>query len=194
MNWKKLPKEKRNHLVLVIVVSLAVVIALGYGLVRTQYEELSAIHRRRDATESKLQQMQDAVKKRNQIAADLAKAEETLALQEEQMITGDPQSWFFTTVRRFNKPAYRINNPTFSTTLPGDVNMLAKFPYKQVTITVGGAGFYHDIGKFVADFENEFQHIRLLNFELWNLSEQVPGEKERLNFKIDLVALVKPSN
>lgn len=194
MNWSKLPKEKRNQLVLVVIVTLAMMVALGYGLVRMQYDDLGATHRKQDAAASKLQLMQDTIKKASQITADLAKAEETLTQQENEMVTGDPTSWFLTTIRGFNKPAYQVSIPSFSTILVDDMKMLAKFPYKQVTITVGGTGHYHDIGKFISEFENEFPHIRVVNVEITPVSEQSAGEKERLNFKMDIVALIKPSN
>ncbi len=194
MNWSKLPKEKRNQLVLVVLLTLAVVVALGYGLVRMQYDDLASIHRKQDAAEAKLKQMQETIKEADKIAAKLVKAEENLNVEENLMVSGDPTSWFLTTIRGFNKPAYKINIPSFSTILVGDTTLLARFPYKQVMITIGGTGYYHDIGKFISDFENGFPRIRVMNVEISPVSETAAGEKERLNFKMDVVALIKPTN
>jgi len=194
MNWSKLPKEKRNELVLVILVTVAVVVALGYGLIRMQYDDLATTHRKTGEAEIKLEQMLDTIKKADQVVAELAKAKENLIAEENEMVSGDPTSWFLTTIRGFNKPAYKINIPSFSTILVGDTTLFARFPYKQVMITIGGTGYYHDIGKFISEFENEFPHIRVMNVEIQPTSDLVPGEKERLSFKMDIVALIKPTN
>jgi hypothetical protein len=49
------------------------------------------------------------------------------------------------------------------------------------------------LGKFIADFENKFPHCRVVN-----LSADAPGSMsangERLNFRMDIITLVKPSN
>ena len=36
-----------------------------------------------------------------------------------------------------------------------DVNLLPNFPYKQATLTVAGTAHFHDLGRFLADFENQ---------------------------------------
>jgi hypothetical protein len=60
-----------------------------------------------------------------------------------------------------------------------------------VTLTVSGTAYYHDLGKFLADFENEFPHIRLVNLDI-QLSPAV-GDTEKLVFKVDIVTLAKPN-
>ena len=70
---------------------------------------------------------------------------------------------------------------------------LAKFPYKQVTLQVAGTAHYHDLGKFLADFENEFPHIRLVNLDIQVNPSPAAGDVEKLVFKVDIVTLVKPN-
>jgi hypothetical protein len=71
-----------------------------------------------------------------------------------------------------------------------DVDLLPDFPYKQLKMTVGGMAFYHDFGKFIADFENTFPHIRIVNLSLESGSG-TGDNAEKLNFRIDIIALVK---
>jgi hypothetical protein len=73
------------------------------------------------------------------------------------------------------------------------MTMLPNFPYKQASITVLGTAHYHDLGRFVADFENQFPHIRLLNLSVEVAPAPAPGQVEMLSFKVEIVTLVKPN-
>ena len=64
---------------------------------------------------------------------------------------------------------------------------LSHLAAKKVTLTVAGTAYYHDLGKFLAGFENEFPHIRLLNLDV-NPSPAA-GDAEKLVFKMDIVYL-----
>jgi hypothetical protein len=59
-------------------------------------------------------------------------------------------------------------------------------------LTIGGTSYYHDLGKFIADFENQFPLFRVLNLEMEPAPSVAGAEKEKLSFKMDVVALVKP--
>ena len=74
----------------------------------------------------------------------------------------------------------------------GEVDLLPHFPYKQLKVTVGGTAYYHDLGKFIADFENAFPHMRFANLTL----EPVGGtgdNSEKLTFRMDIIALANPT-
>ena len=58
---------------------------------------------------------------------------------------------------------------------------------------VAFAAYYHDLGKFVSDLENKFPHCRVLNLSADPVAGGVSGG-ERLNFRMDMVALVKPNS
>jgi hypothetical protein len=70
--------------------------------------------------------------------------------------------------------------------------MLPNFPYKQATLTIGGTAHFHDFGKFVADFENQFPYMRLMNVTLEPASGVLAADKERLSFRMEIATLVKP--
>ena len=74
----------------------------------------------------------------------------------------------------------------------GEVDLMPHFPYKQLKVTVGGTAYYHDLGKFIADFENTYPHARIANLTL----EPVGGTAdsgEKLAFRMDIIALANPT-
>ena len=74
--------------------------------------------------------------------------------------------------------------------------MFGKFPYKAAIFNVRGTAYYHDLGKFLADFENAFPYLRVQNLELEpaaNSSATTTGEAEKLAFKMEIVALINPN-
>ena len=191
MNWCKLPKEKRQHLILVILITLITLGGLGYGLIKHQYENLSALANKQDAARQKLKKIEDAIKHAGQIETDLVGESEALATQEAGMASGDLYLWAINTLKQFKAP-YKVDLPLVSPpSAPSDVNLLPRFPYKQATVTVGGTAYYHDLGRFIADMENEFPHLRVANLNLELNPSPAPGEREKLSFKMDIVTLIK---
>ena len=194
MKTSKLPREKRNQLILISLVTLVALTALGFGLIKHQYENLASLAATKTEAEQKFVQMQEQIKRADLVEAELAAARTSITNLEAGMApSGDSLSWIINTVRGF-KGAYKVEIPQFSPiSHPSDVNLLAKFPYKQVTLTVSGTAYYHDLGKFLADFENEFPHIRLVNLDIQLNPSPAAGDAEKLVFKVDIITLVKPN-
>ena len=192
MNFSKLSKEKRTNLILVVVITLALLGGLGFGLVKYQYENIRRLANRKALAVRKLQQMQDAVKNSARIEADLTEARQTLAqLESDVAPSGDLYSWVIGMVRAFKAP-YKVEIPQFSQIGPvTEMTMLPGFPYKQASMTVAGKAHFHDLGRFLADFENRFPHIRIVNLGLD--VDATPQEAEMLAFRMDIVTLVKPN-
>jgi hypothetical protein len=136
--------------------------------------------------------MEDAVKNAVRIESDLAEAKQTLTqLESDVGPSGDLYSWVIGTVRTFKAP-YKVEIPQFSQIGPiTEMTMLPGFPYKQASMTVAGKAHYHELGRFLADFENRFPHIRILNLGLD--VDATPQESEMLAFRMDVVTLVKPN-
>ena len=189
MNFSRMSKEKRNQLILALVIALATLSGLGFGLIRYQYTSLRRAAESKQAAERKLEQMAEAVKNAGRLTVDLADAKKSLTEMESDIASGDLYSWLITTIRKFRGP-YRVDIPSFSPIGPTtDVNLLANFPYKQTTLNVSGTAHFHDLGRFLADFENQFPHIRLVNLNL-DLDGGA-SEAEMLSFKMEIIALVK---
>ena len=191
MNLKKLSKEKKQQLVLVAMLTLVALNGLGFGLIRMQYRSINALAQSKAAAERRLQEMQTSVKNAKQLEAEFNRTRDALSLAEADLATGDKYSWVINLLRQF-KAGYRVEIPQFSPISPeSDVTMLPGFPYKQVTLTAAGSGRYHEIGRFLADFENHFPHIRLLNLTLEPNPSPAAEDQETLSFKMDIVVLLK---
>jgi hypothetical protein len=115
-----------------------------------------------------------------------------LGRAEEDVASGDLYAWTVDTFRRF-KAAYHVDIPTVGQPSQSDCDLIGDFPYKQIRFSLTGTAYYHDLGKFVADFENKFPHCRVLNLTA-DPSVGGPTSGEKLNFRMDIVALVKPVN
>lgn len=194
MNFGKLSKEKRNHLVLVVVMTLAVLAGIGFGLIRYQYASLARMDDKQAETAKKLAQMKDSIKGKERIKEAVEQAARDLSAKELGMVRGDPFAWFIDVVGKY-KGGYKIEIPQISpNTPPAPCNLIPKFPYKQTSVTIAGTGHYHDVGKFISDFENDYPFIRILNVNLELNPSPASGEREKLSFRLELVALVKPTS
>ena len=190
----KLSKEKRNHLVLAILAVLMIVCGLWFTLIRFQQSSLARLKEDAARRRTKVNQILETIKNRDQIEAELIVVSNKLALKEEDMASGDWYSAMITAITKFKQPYQGVEIPQFTPSLaPTESNLLPKFPYKQFTVSVQGTACYNDLGQFVAEFENRFPSSRILNIELAPASSQTPGEKAKLSFKFDIVSLVKPS-
>lgn len=190
---KKLSKEKRNQVILSSVMVLAVIGGLWSFLIRYQQSGLKDLETKRAASETKLARVLEIIKNSKEIDADLAIISNKLAALEEPMASGDLYSSTVTSIRKF-KQNHNIDIPQFNSGgAEAPFNMIPRFPYKQVTLSIAGTAYYHDLGKFIADFENQFPSARVLNLELVPASAQNSDEKEKLAFRMDVVSLVKPA-
>ena len=188
---KRLSREKRNQLITVILVTLAILALIGFGLIRPQYDSLSNIAKDRKAADNKLQSIKHAITNSEAIANEWNETTYALAHAEEDMASGDLYSWTYDTIRHF-KQSYRVEIPEVGHPTIGDVDLLASFPYKQIQFVINGTVYYHDLGKFIADFENSFPHSRMVHLVV----EPAPSpdsNSEKLSFRMEIIALVKPN-
>lgn len=186
-------KEKRNQLILVAIITLAVLVLIGLTLIHPQLQTLSKISADKKAAQAKLQQISDTIKHTDTVESELDAVTDALSHAEEDMASGDIYSWTYDTIRRF-KATYQVDIPQIGQPTTGDVDLLPNFPYQQVTFTVNGTAYYHDFGKFIAAFENKFPHIRIVNLTMDPVPAGPDGSTEKLSFKMDIVALVKPNS
>ena len=190
---KHLSKEKRNQLILVIMATALVLSGLWFGLIAFQQQHLQNIARNREAAQKKLELMVKSIKNAAQIESDLADSSKTLSGLESGMAAGDLYSWAINAIRSFKQP-YKIDIPQFSAIDgPKNCTLLPDFPFKQATMTVGGTAFYPDLGRFIADFENQFPYARVLNLNLEPYAGVLGAERDKLSFKLDIAFLVRPS-
>jgi Tfp pilus assembly protein PilO len=191
MIFSKLPKEKRNHLVLVALAALIAVLGLYFGLIQGQNESLARLAQKKLEVQASQRRVLDAVRRASEIDAELASARKTLSDAEADVASGDLYSWVINTLRQF-KSNYKVNisqlSPISGTS---DVSLLSNCPYKQATVSLSGTAHFHDFGRFVADLENQFPHMRVLNLSLELNQSPAADDQETVSFKLDLATLVK---
>jgi len=192
MNLRKLPKEKRNQLVLVVLVTLMAITGLYFALIRHQNDKLAKLKQQKTAAAQKLQLVRDTIQRAKPIQADLDEVKKALAAAESDVASGDLYAWVINSLNKFKASYPAVNIPHFSQLGQAtDVNLFPNFPYKQASLTIAGTAHFHDLGRFIADFENQNPHVRLLNLTLdFKGASPLAGEEE-LSFKMDIVTLVK---
>lgn len=190
----KLRAEKKKQLLMVVVGTGAILAGIWFGLISAQKDTLQALDSRKAGLEKKNEQMQTTLKSAQRVQTELAEGDTRLAKMETGMASGDLYSWAINTIKQF-KSNYKVEIPQFSQINgPATVSLLPNFPYQQASLTISGTANYHDFGKFIADFENEFPFTRLVNLVLEPVSTASMDDPEKLSFKLDIITLVKPQN
>src|SRR5271154_6770401 len=181
MKW--LPREKRNAFVIVVLVTTATLALVCFGLIHSQNVMLSTVADSRKNAGQKLLDIETTIKNADLTNKELGDAMFALSRAEEDMASGDLYSWTYGTMRLF-KQQYKVEIPGVGHPVVSDVDLLPSFPYKQLRFSINGKAYYHDLGKFVADFENAFPHARVVNLVI----EPAGSETEQLSFRMDIIA------
>jgi Tfp pilus assembly protein PilO len=181
--------QKRNQLFLALGVTVLLIGGLIFGLIRPQYDKLSSIRKQTQDTQEHYKDIENLIHQSNATAGALAGLTNDLASAESDMATGDIYAWTVDTMRHF-KATYKVEVTEIGQPSMSEVDIIPNFPYKQLRFNIKGTGYYHDIGKFIADLENKFPHMRVLNVEM----TPVGAETEKLAFSMDVVALVKSTS
>ena len=189
----KLSKEKKNQLVVAIILILAGIAGLYFGLISFQLRHLKDLADNKVKMADKLSRVEQSIKNADLIDKDLSATSKKLADLEDDMANpSDVNSWLFNNIRQFKLAYKAVDVPQMSTPEVKDMNMMPRFPYKQVSLTIGGTAYFHDLGKFIADYENQYPHSRVVNLDIEPSPSMMGGERERLTFKMDIITLVKP--
>jgi hypothetical protein len=190
----KLSKEKRQQLVLVALMTAGVIAGLWFGLIALQKDKIKKITDSIAATEQQIDKIQAVAAGTTQVQAALKNSSGRLNAIETGMPSGDLFSWIVRTVKTFNVPAYQVDMPQFGLPVSSQVTMLPSFPYNQAAVAVAGNAYYPEFGKFLADFENRFPHMRIQNLNLEPGGGASPEEREKLSFHMEIVTLVKTNS
>jgi Tfp pilus assembly protein PilO len=193
---KRLSPAKRNQLIMVILGTAGIIALIYFILIQPQKDKNQSLSVNISEETTRLQQMKTAIKQRATDDQTLTETVQKISEAEQDIASGDVYAWTYDLIRRF-KSAYRVEIPSMSQPFLGEVDLIASFPYKQVKVSLNGTAYYHDIGKFIADFENKYPHTRVVNLTVEPaltaaLVGTAPGEQ--LSFHMEIVALVKPNS
>lgn len=176
---------------MVVAATIGALSLVYFLLIGPQKEQNANLGLKIRAEKEKLTAIKTAIKDTDLIATRLTDISLQLERAEEDVAGGDVYAWTYDTIRRFKAP-YHVDIPTIGQPALADMDMLAGFPYREVRVSLSGTAYYHDLGKFVADFENNFPHMRLVNLSI-EPANMTGSNSERLSFRMDVVALVKPN-
>ena len=187
----KFTKEQRDHLILVGMGTLLLLGLIIYFLIRPQYAAIKHIRNQIVEARAELQKTKDTINTSGTVSSDLADLTNKLAVAESDLATGDPAVWIYDTIRNFKGKA-KVDISVNGQLTIGAVDLLGHFPYTQLKVTVSGKAFYHDLGKFIADFENSYRHVRIVNLTV-DPAGGVGDDAEKLSFRMDIIALINPN-
>jgi Tfp pilus assembly protein PilO len=199
---KKLPKEKRDRLILVALGTAACLAGVWYGLVSTQRKSLTTLAKQIEEQKMKVSSGERLVASALDVKKNADFMQAKLQTIEDGMASGDMYSWIIQTMTKFSA-GRGVEIPQFSREVTAEVGILPKFPYKAAIFTVRGSAYFHDLGKFIADFENAFPYARLQNIEVDPAGSsaaspvanvKTPTDSEKLTFKMEIVTLINPNN
>ncbi len=171
----------------------AVLIGMVYFLlISPQNEEKDRLVSETKSEQSKLDLMKKTIKQTQTTTNATVEIANKLHQEETDVASGDVFAWTYDTIRQF-KANYPVDIPTIGQPAQSSVDLIPDFPYKQIKFSIMGTGFYHDIGKFVADLENKFPHMRVINLSLDHAGLSGTSS-EKLAFRMEIVALVKSNS
>jgi hypothetical protein len=196
----KLSKDKRDRLILVMIGTIAVLAGLWYGVIKTRQEAIEDNKRRLLAAIDNLDKATKRVKQAEKVEAELEAATRKLKAIEDTMASGADYSWALLLLEKA-RAGHDVNIIDVTRPAKGDVGVLAQFPYDAAIFSVRGTAYYHQFGKFLADFENRFPYFRVQNLSLGAGVENVGGTDgvnaraadEKLTFRMEIIALIKPT-
>ena len=194
---KNLPKEKRDHLLLIAIITLAITVGAYFGLVKMQQRKLARIATQTTEQQDKVGGAMRLVSTHDETQQNLEDNLQKLQSLEQNMASGDMYSWVITTLNRFRADR-KVEIPQFSREITTDIGVFPKFPYKAALFHIRGTAYFHELGKFIADFENTFPHIRIQNIDMEPAAQSAAtatptSDPEKLAFKMEIVALINPN-
>lgn len=199
----KLSKEKKDKLTLTIIAILGVVGLLYTFVISNQNDYLGSYHRRTETLKDKYYKNKKLVDKGPRIVEDLEGLRATLDQKETTMVPpGNSYIWFFKLVDEFRRKQGLGTQFIADMTQPeiGEIGLLPRFPYKAAIFGVKLSGQYHEIGKFISDFENAHPYMRVQNVRMLpetvirpaTQSQFATPSTQKLIAEIQIVTLLRP--
>jgi len=208
----KLSKDKRDKLILVCIGVVAVLGLLYTFVLGAQKDKLGTIAGQISGAQSKLAKAEQLVRAADAIETSLTENRKLVEVRQEKMAPqGDYYNWFLKLVDQFRKDEKLDNGFIVDITMPEfiEAGLLPKFPYKAASFGLRVNGQFHDIGRFVANLENNFPYFRVQNVrlspnpvninaaaqsQLTVLGGTLPMPETKLVAELRVVTLIKPGS
>jgi hypothetical protein len=190
----KLSKEQRDQLIGIAIGTVGLMAALWWFGVKSIQHDLIVTKDKTTEMQKKLHDAETLMRSGGEIGETLTNRSDLLAKREAGLAPDrDAYAWLIKTINDFITTRKGVSIDSFSQAEIGDVGMIPKFPYRWATFHLKGSGYYHDLGKFFADFENNFPYFRIQN-PILSVNVGPAMEAEKLSVSFDLVAPVIASS
>ncbi|MEW6305704.1 MAG: hypothetical protein AB1705_19675 [Verrucomicrobiota bacterium] len=186
-------ETKRKQLAYLAAGTVAVLVLIWYVVIGAENRVLENTRTQIEDVEARLKVARRGIQLAEGFERDLSVAKKNLQQAETQMPQGDPYRWIIKAFLNFKEP-HNVEIVDFEQPRMADFDLHPPLPHKVAHFSIAGTAHYHDLGKFLAAFENHFRYMRVQRLELEPLSagSTARAEAEKLAFKIELLTLVKP--
>lgn len=191
----KLTKEKRDHLILTAVGTAVVIAGVWMGVISGQKMKIARLSSEITDMEAKIQKAKTWVNNHDALVAEVDELKQKLKSAEDNLISST--DIYASTVQAVNRvrTRHRVEIKDHTRPVEEPVTLLPDFPYRAATFTLQGEAFFHDFGRFLADFENSYQHMRVQKLKVTPGSSSLTPVPEKLTFEMEVVTLInKPSS
>lgn len=192
----KLSKEKQQQIMALAMGTVMVLGLIWFFVINAQAKSKAGKNSEIETLQKGVDDAEKLKKDSPGIQEKLDEATTKLDAMEKNMASGDLYSWVILTVNDFKaKNGHNVNITSYSREEKVGVGMFGDFPYDMVRYQVKGNAYYHDFGRFLADFENAFPFIRVQNIDLVPDGSITTGpEAEKLAFRFEIVVPLKPKD
>jgi hypothetical protein len=192
-----LPKAKRDQLILVGIATVSIIAALLLFVGENQRAELKRTEMKTENIRAKLSQADKLSRTEPEIQERLQKLSKELGEREVTLAPErDTYAWFLQSITQFISMHRGAGVTPSGISQPeiGEATLIPKFSYKTATFHVKANGFFHDVGRFIADLESQFPYVRVQNVEMQHgMSGGPASDPEKLYSTFDIVMLMQPS-
>ena len=189
----KLNKEQRDQVMGIAIGTVGLMAALWWFGVKSMQQDLAVTKQKSAEIQKKLDDAKTLMRGGEEIGETLTNRSQILAKREAGLAPDrDAYAWVIKTIADFTATRKGVNFDSFSQAEFTEAGIIPKFPYRWATFHLRGTGYYHDLGKFFADFENNFPYFRIQNPSL-SVNVGPAMEAEKLSVTFDIVAPVLSS-
>jgi hypothetical protein len=191
----KLPREKLNRILLIGAGTAAVLALVWFALVQNQLVTVRKKQAEIKTAVARNEEAKSLLNRAEELKSNLEISTRNLNEIEGTLVSGGIP-WVYKTIPKFSEAGDRKVTlvDVQSAARYGEVGLVPNFPYQAVTFTIALSALYADFGRFVADFENQFPYFRIQNLEIGRSKGGLATDNEKLDFRLDIVALVKPGS
>ena len=194
-----LPKEKQIALLKLAGITVAVMFCFWFFLIRPAQTRFNQKTKAAADLSQKLAAKKRTIEQSEQTKAEIKEKTRELREIENSMVMGDVYLWIEKTLRDFEIPG-QIEFTKYDPPQIVESDLPLKLPYKVASFAVSGSAAYHDLGTFLANFENSYPHIRVRRLEMEPAvaspigTNAIPtSTSEKLTFLLEVQVLIKPT-